>query len=224
MAEGILIIGSSGSGKSTSFRNLDPKKTFIIQPDSKPLPFKGWKENYHHFSNDNLTGNYLESAEPQMILKVMDYISEKRPEIEVLIIDTLTHIMTTKFMADAKKIGYQKFTDLALDIYNICTRIPKLRKDLYVIATGHPEIGYDADGSKSIKMRTIGKLLDEKIDIPSLFTTVLFSNVRRLDKKNEYTFMTQSDGYTVGKSPMGLFSELEIPNDAQLVIDAIKNY
>lgn len=224
MANGVLVIGPSGSGKTTGIRNLNPGETFIIAPDRKPLPIPGWKQKYKPVTKDNPNGNYVETNDAATIKGLMEYVSNKRPEVKALFIDTINHVMTGRFMADAKKTGFQKFTDLALDIYSIIDLIPNLRPDLHVFVTGHTEIGYDADGGKVVKLRTIGKMLDEKIDIPSMFTTVLFTKVIRKDNKNEYTFMTQADGYTCGKSPMGMFDEFEIPNDYNIVMEKINKY
>ena len=52
MAQGILVIAESGSGKSTSIENLDPKETFIINISGKALPFKGWKSKYSIWSKE----------------------------------------------------------------------------------------------------------------------------------------------------------------------------
>lgn len=224
MSEGILIIGPSGSGKTTGIRNLNPLETFIIAPDRKPLPIPGWRSKYKPMDKDNPNGNYLETYNTNNIINTLQYISEKRLEIKSVFIDTINHVMTAKFMADVKKKGYDKFNDLASDIYNIITLIPMLREDLKVFVTGHADISIDADGSKQVKLRSIGKMLDDKIDIPSLFTIVLFTKVIRKDNKNEYTFMTQGDGYTCGKSPMGMFEDFEIPNDYKLVIEKIDKY
>lgn len=87
MGQGIMVIGPSGSGKSTSLENLDPKTTFIINVKNKPLPFKGWKNNYTVLSKDNPGGNYIGSDDPGTIIATMKHVSEKMPQITTLVIE-----------------------------------------------------------------------------------------------------------------------------------------
>lgn len=87
MAKGVLLIGESGTGKTTSLEKLDPKSTFIINVKNKPLPFRGWKGQYTQFSKDNPEGNYLSVDDAGSIAKTMNYISEKMPHIKTVIID-----------------------------------------------------------------------------------------------------------------------------------------
>lgn len=87
MANMLALVGQSGSGKSTSLRNLDPTKTFIINVASKPLPFKGWRSKYTIWSKDNPNGNYINTSNVQVIGQILGYINSKRPEIKNLIIE-----------------------------------------------------------------------------------------------------------------------------------------
>jgi predicted ATP-dependent serine protease len=228
MANGVLIVGPAGSGKSTAIRNLDPKTTFIIAPDKKSLPIKGWRNSYQTVRKDNkvdlMASNYLELDDPQQIVKVLEYISANRPDVVTIVLDTISHIMTSEFIKKAKNPGFQKYTDLAVDIYNICKTISTIRSDITVFVTGHTEVSFDADGGKVTKLRTIGKMLDEKVTIESLFTIVLFTSVDLKDKANPYGFETQTNGYNTAKSPMGMFEESRIVNDYNYVLDKIKQY
>ena len=87
MSNLIAIVGNSGSGKSTSFRTLDPKETFVINVASKPLPFRGWKTHYTAFNKDNPTGNYLATSDVSTINKILLHVDAKRPEIKNIIVD-----------------------------------------------------------------------------------------------------------------------------------------
>lgn len=87
MANLIAIAGQSGSGKSSSLRNLDPKETFIINVASKPLPFKGWRSKYTIWNKDNPSGNYINTSNVQTIGQILNYINTKRPEIKNVVID-----------------------------------------------------------------------------------------------------------------------------------------
>lgn len=229
MANGVLIVGPSGSGKTTGIRNLDPATTFIINPDKKSLPIPGWKGKYTTVKGDSgkidlAKSNYFETDDPTAILKILDYISKSRPEIKVVVLDTISHVMTSEFMKKASIESWSKWTQFALDIYNILKSIPSMREDLTVFMTGHNDVTFGADGLRQNKLRTLGKLLDEKITIESLFTTVLFSYRDPKDKVNPYGFYTQSDGSSTAKSPMGMFETDRIPNDYAFVVDRIHKY
>lgn len=229
MANSVLIIGPSGSGKSSSIRTLDPKTTFIIAPDRKALPIRGWRSNYVTVRNDKkeidfTKSNYVEINEPVAIKRLMDYISVNRPDIKTIVIDTLNHAMTAEFMRKINVAGFGKWSEFALAIYNICNVIPDLRQDLTVIVTGHNEMVSNLDGTLSNRLKTLGKLLEEKITVESLFTTVLFSFADPRSKDLPYGFHTQSDGGTTAKSPMGLFDSTKIPNDLAFVLDKLAKY
>lgn len=87
-AETILILGESGCGKSTSFRNLDPKETFIISTTSKPLPWRGWKKQYTKFNpKDNPDGNWYQTPKATQIIKIMQYVSTKMSNVKYIVID-----------------------------------------------------------------------------------------------------------------------------------------
>lgn len=229
MAAGVLIVGPSGSGKSTGIKSLNANETFVINSDRKPLPLKGWKSNYKTVKKsdgkvDMNASNYLELNDPIQILQVLNFISKNRPEIKVVILDTLNHVITSEFLKNVKVAGFQKFADLALNIYNILGTIAEMREDLTVFVLGHNEITFDAEGGKINKLRTIGKMLDEKVNIESLFTTVLFTSTDPKDPEVPYGFLTQTDGSSTGKSPAGMFDSMRIPNDFNLILTKIKQY
>lgn len=222
----ILVYGPSGSGKSTAIQNLPPEKTFVICSDSKPLPFKGWKTKYKTVLKedgevDKRATNYLESKDPKEILGYLRGIEKNRDDIEYVVWDTFTHMLMHMYMEKAEESGWDKYVEFARKSYDLLNYIQTMTKKVVVI--GHDEVGYDAKGAKFTKMRTIGKLLDEKIDIPSLFTVVLVPHVVRDGENSEYYFMTQSDGTNAAKSPQGMFS-YKIPNDYKLIFDAMDKY
>ena len=97
MAQGILIIAESGSGKSTAIEQLDPKETFIINVANKALPFKGWRKKYVQWSKDNPKGNLYSASSSQQIEACMKYVSEKRPDIKNLVIDDFQYMSSFEF-------------------------------------------------------------------------------------------------------------------------------
>jgi len=105
MAQGVLIIAESGSGKSTSIESLNPKETFIINVANKPLPFKEWKKKYTLWSKDNPAGNMYDKAAPENIEACIRYINEKRPEIKNIIIDDFQYMSSFEFFDKAAEKG-----------------------------------------------------------------------------------------------------------------------
>lgn len=106
--ETIGIVGESGTGKSTSLRNMDPESTFIISTIGKPLPFKGWKKKYTTFKadkNKNITGNYYVSANYNSIIKMLKIINLMMPNIKNVIIDDFQYVMSYEFVDRATEVG-----------------------------------------------------------------------------------------------------------------------
>lgn len=137
MSNATLIIGESGTGKSTSIRNLDPYETFIINVLNKPLPFRGYKASYTTLSPDGKNGNYYSSDCYDKIHRVIKLINEKRLEIKTLIIDDFQYLMASEFMSRAMERGYDKFSTIGKNAYDLLTLLTKLRSDLDVfVVTG----------------------------------------------------------------------------------------
>lgn len=225
MSDLILVIGNPGTGKSTSMRNLNPQATFVINVANKPLPFKGYKKNYKPFTSETKeTGNLLNESRAGAIIKVLDFIDKKRPEIKQIIIDDSNYSMSFDAMNRVKEKGYDKFTEMAQDFYLLLKAGSSLREDLKVFFFAHEENAGDALNPKR-KFKTSGKLLDNAIGIEGLATYVMFTDVQEgEDGKLAYKFVTQNDGTTTAKTPMGCFEDMYIDNDLALVIDAIDDY
>ncbi len=224
MANNCLIIAESGSGKSTSIETLDPSTTFIINCANKALPFKGWKQLYTPFNSKENTGNMVSTADPKVILQVMDIVNTKLPNVKTLVIDDWSMVASFEYMNRAQEIGYQKFTDIGKSIYLIGTKYKDMRDDLMVFYLTHPERTESMEGDSKIKARTVGKLVDQLIVIEALFTVVLYGKAKKENKEFKYYFETQTDGEHSGKSPKGMFKDLKIPNDLELVRQAILSY
>lgn len=217
------IVGQSGTGKSTSIETLNPKETVIINVSNKPLPFKGWKSNY---TQGKLSegANYISTDVAATIVQALKYISDNRPEIKYVIIDDLQYLMSFEFMAKAKEKGFEKFTDIGKNTFDVLNVSRQLRDDLIIFAIYHEESTSENFNPKR-KIKTIGKLLDDKITLEGLFTIVFFTEVKiEEDQKPHYYFVTQTDGVTTAKSPKGMFDELLIPNDLSFVSTKINEY
>ncbi len=216
MSNTVLVIGQSGSGKSTSLRNLDPKTTFIINVLDKPLPFRSFKKNYHPFTKENKMGNYYSTNDWAMVVRCIEMVNKERDDITTLIIDDWQYILAYEFMRRVSEKGFDKFSELANHGWSTINSCLSTRPSLTNFILAHS----DVDSTGRSKCKTIGKMLDEKITIEGLFTTVLHSRV----VDGQYLFQTQYDGEFLAKSPMGMFEEFLIPNDLVAVKGAVENY
>ena len=205
-----MIIGTSGSGKTTSLEKLDPKQTFYIDADGKGLSWKGWRKQYNKENK-----NYFQCDAPEQIFSLMQTIDEKQKQIKFLVIDTLNGCMVADEMRRSKEKVYDKWVDLAQSVYNIVDYSNKMRDDLTVILIGHTQTSDDGFTC----MLTNGRKLN-KICLESKMTTVLLS---RINDNGEYVFETRARNSTA-KAPRGAFDVDEIPNDITLVIDALKDF
>ena len=193
----VLIIGESGSGKSTSMRNFEQDDISIFNVAGKPLPFKKKLPK-------KTTSNYE-------LIKSGLFKSEKK----AFAIDDSQYLLCFEMFEHAKETGYGKFTDMALNFYSLIQFIIKeLPDDKIVYFLHHTDT---VDGK--IKAKTIGKMLDEKLTLEGLFSIVLLCQT---DGTRHY-FVTQSDGYTTSKSPMEMFDK-EIDNDLKIVDKTIREY
>jgi predicted ATPase len=197
-AIGILIIGESGTGKSTSIRTLAPDKTGVITATGKRMPFKSGFKTVHEDNCETIAG----------ILKDCS--------ADVIVIDDMQYLLARQFMGRAKELGYQKFTDMALGYYNVINVLEEMPDNKRVYFLSHIE----RDSSGFEKVKTIGKLLDEKITIEGLFTIVLKTVVR----DGQYYFSTHNSGSDTVKSPIGMFDNDLIPNDLSLVDAKVCEY
>lgn len=210
MSKAIMILGASGSGKTTSLEKLDPKQTFYIDADGKGLSWKGWRQQYNKENK-----NYFRCDAPEQIFSLMQQIDEKQKQIKFLVIDTLNGCMVADEMRRSKEKTYDKWMDLAQSVYGIVDYSNKMREDLTVILVGHTQTSEDGFTC----MLTNGRKLN-KICLESKMTTVLLS---RINENGEYVFETRAKNSTA-KTPRGAFDVDEIPNDITIVIDALKDF
>lgn len=200
MAVTVMIIGQSGSGKSTSLRNFGADDAFIINVSGKPMPFKN---------------NGLKVWKTTDYAKITDALTKKITTPSI-VIDDATYLMTDEFIRMAGVKGYDKFTDMAKNFYDLVKTAAALPDNKIVYFLGHVET--DVNGNE--KFKTIGKMLDEKICLEGMFTIVLKTVVQ----DGKYMFQTQTNGHDTAKSPMGMFTETLIENDLKIVDNTIRDY
>ena len=198
MAIPVLILGESGTGKSASMRNFKPDELAIVNVVGKPLPFRG--------SFESLNGDSYR--------KIKKFIGET--DKKAIVIDDAQYLMANEFMRRASERGYDKFTEIAQNFWDLINAIYALPSDVVVYVMAHVE----RDGSGNEKIKTIGRMLDEKITIEGMFTIVLKTAV----SDGVYNFSTQNNGNDTVKSPLGLFKSSLIDNDLKAVDTAIREY
>lgn len=200
MAICTLVLGESGTGKTASLQHITDAA--LIQCTKKPLPFKG-----------NPIKTFVATDAGRIIKGVNGAISKGFKKI---VIDDFQYLMSHEFMNRAQEVGFNKFTEIAQHAYSVIQHCISCPDDVRIYILCHTE---QSDLGK-VKIKTIGKMLDEKITLEGLFTIVLRTHV----ENGTYNFSTQNNGNDTVKSPMGMFADANIPNDLQAVDAAIEEY
>lgn len=218
MAKVIGVMGESGSGKTTSMRNLPSKETFYFDCDGKGMNWKGWKAQY---SQDKK--NYWRSDSFSIVSQIMDKIDkdEQCKNIKYVVIDTINGMMVAEEMRILAMSSGDKrsaWSDLAQNGWAIINKALAMRDDLTIIILCHSETISDENGIIRTRIKTNGRKL-EKLVLESKMTTVIWS----VRQDGKYKFILSADGSTC-KVPLGAFEDSEIDNDIMLVIDALKDF
>ena len=212
MGTATLILGESGTGKSASLRNFNPDDVLLIQVVKKPLPFKS--SNWQQFTNENKQGSLISTDEWGMILKVINHSIAWGKKI--IIIDDFQYVMSNEFMRRSEEKSFDKFTEIGRHTWEIIRAAQNAPDDLRIYFLCHTE----ETATGKVKMKTIGKMLDEKITVEGMFSIVL----RTLSRDGQYLFSTINNGMDTVKSPMGMFNANEVENDLALVDSIICDY
>jgi hypothetical protein len=196
----VLVLGASGSGKSTSMRNFTPDEIGVFNVASKPLPFRTKLPLFN-------CSDYG---------KIM--VAMQKSDKKVFVVDDSQFLSVFANFARAKETGYGKFVDMALNEYNLIQFcIKNLPDDTIVYFLRH----IDVDDGGRIHAKTIGKMLDQNLGgLESMFSIVLLAGT----DGNEHWFETQSDGYSPAKTPLDMFKDRRIDNDLKMVDKTIRSY
>ena len=221
MANLCMLLGKSGTGKSTSIKTLDPKETIVINVLGKRLPFKGSNSLYNK-ENKNL----FRLDDYSQVIKLL----EQAPQtVKNIVIDDSIYIMRKEYFSRAKEVGYGKYTELAQHFQQIISTCERMRDDLNVFLILHSEDITSDNTTTGYKVSTIGKLLDTQYNPIEVVPMVLYSSVKYDDKGNAtygfYTHRTKEGSVEIpAKTPAEMFTDDFIPNDLGLVVKAMAEY
>lgn len=205
-----MVLGESGTGKTASLRNMQPADTLLIQAVKKPLPFKSaaWKR----FNKETCKeGNIFQTDNAGQIISLMQKTKRK-----AIVLDDFQYVMANEFMRRTNETGFNKFTEIGKNAWDIINAAAALPDDVRVYILSHIE----TSDTGHTKIKTIGKMLDEKIALEGMVTIVLRTAIR----DGQYLFATRNNGSDTTKTPMGLFETETIENDLHAVDQAIEEY
>lgn len=228
MSNCIVLCGFSNSGKSTSMKYLDPEETFIVSCTNKQLQIPGFRSKYKKVEvvNGELTGNWLVSSDYTKIGKILNAVSKLRPDIKVLVIDDINYLLSAQTFADANTKGYEKFTILAKNYYDLISTCQNLRDDLTVVIISHIEnAGTELD--PDLRLWTTGKMLTNAVNLDGLFSYIIYAERLTSDDGTDeviYKFRTRTNGNDTCRSVAGCFEDKYIEPNLKDVIDRINEF
>ncbi|HAE45319.1 MAG TPA: ATP-binding protein [Lachnospiraceae bacterium] len=208
----VLIIGRSGSGKTYSLKNFKPEEVGVISVEKGRLPFKSDIKVVRvprSFDGQEQQQSYatLNAAKYAWIMRAI-----KSAKAKSIVIDDSQYLLSNELFDRAYEKGYEKYTQMAVNFRNLIHFINNLEDDEKIVYFLHHS---ELDGDGREKVKTIGKMLDEKLTVEGCFDIVLFCQ--------DHKFFTQANGQSTAKSPEDMF-ELEIPNDLKMVDSTIREY
>lgn len=221
MSQLVFVVGKSGTGKSTSLRNLNPDETVIINTDQKALPFKQFNLKYNEEK-----GNYCKTSDVHEVIATLKK-AHGNPKVKTIIIDTWSRIMTDAVMSPSFRAekGFDKYGKFAANQYDLINIInDKLREDIIVYLFAHPETHYDDGGFSTERIGVQGKMLERFV--PESFSSIVFyaEIIKTPGAPNRHVFRTLNSGTDTCKTPIEMFEEAAIDNDLVEVNAAIREY
>lgn len=200
----VLIYGKSGSGKSRSLKSFAENEILLVNVEGKPLPFR--KKFEYVLKSDNV--NLI----IQQIIKM---------PCKVAVIDDAGYLMTHHFMENHKSkkgnASFEMYDTIADTMYQLVKMIrDNVQEDKIVYIVMHE----DTDDFGATKLRTIGKLIDNKVCLEGMVTIC----IRCMSDGGKHFFRVQTNGMDITKTPEDMFDKPEIENDLKAVDQAIREY
>lgn len=227
MSNIICLAGLSNSGKSTSLKYLEPESTFIVSCTNKQLQIPGFRKKYKKVTTNKgkLVGNWYINNNYDNIKKMLNIVSKTRPEVKVIVLDDANYLLSNETFQNALTKGYEKFTILAKNYYDLIEYCMNLRDDLTVVFVTHIE-NFGTDIDPEYRMWTTGKMLTNAINLDGLFSYIIYSEryVSDTDDEVKYRFKTRTDGNDTCRSVSGCFEDKYIEPDMKYVIDTINKF
>lgn len=224
MANVCMLLGKSGTGKSTSIKNLKPEETIIFNTLKKRLPFKG-SQTVYNVEKKNLFNVDSHTS----LINLLQNVNEKALHCKNVIIDDMIYMMRKEYFQRAKETGYAKYTELAQHFQQIIQTCENMRDDINVFFILHSEDIQSDKITTGYKVSTIGTLIDNQYNPVEVVPMVLYSAIQYDDKGNAtygfYTHRTMLGGVEIpAKSPADMFEEEFIPNDLSIVVQKMNEY
>lgn len=211
MAIPVLIIGRSGSGKTYSIKNFAPDEVGVISVEKGRLPFKSDIKTVK-VPKDPTNGEARDAAQVSGAKYIWIERMIKGAKAKSVVVDDSQYLLVNELFDRCYEKGYDKFVSMAQKFRDLIHFVNDLEEeDKIVYFLHHSEL--DTDGREKVK--TIGKMLDEKLTVEGCFDIVIYCQ--------DHKFFTQANGQSTAKTPEGMF-ELEIPNDLKAVDAAIREY
>ena len=194
----ILLIGKSGSGKSTSLRNFKKDEVAVINVLGKPLPFR----------------SDIKAVKLDDYTNILNQI--KLTKKDLIVVDDANYLITNEFMKNSSIKGYDKYNEMANHFFELINGIKNIEggKTVYLI------MHEDVDDNGNVKPKTIGKLLDEKVNIQGMFTIC----IRAMFENGKYIFRLKTNGQDCVKTPFGMFNVDEMDNDLKAFDNVVREY
>lgn len=199
MARLVLILARSGTGKSTSLRNFKKGEAQALLCSGKELPFKTEIVTY-------VPKGYAEV-----------YAAIKQAKTPVVVLDDVNYLMSMEEMSMAQVKGYEKFSIMALNMYNVFKAIMDKDSDQIFYLLAHAAEPTETDSQ--LRFKTTGKMLSEKVVLEGLTNIVIGADV----EDGEFVFKVKTDGNGI-KTPIGMFDTPTVPNDLKEVDKTIRSY